>query len=88
MGFELWMDPEEWRSRVRQSQLTGLPADLTGLYRPNHKLPNPPAERCLRVRALTANWRMDGEVVTVGEAYRVSENEAHRLVLTGKGELA
>ena len=52
------------------------------------RLPNPPPERQLRVRALTSNWLMQCRPVTVGEVYAVSENEAHRLVHVGKAEFA
>jgi hypothetical protein len=46
--------------------------------------PTPPAEATVKVRALTANWCMRGEVVVVGHVYHVPATAARALIYLGK----
>lgn len=77
-----WYSATAWRAEQQADMAERI--EQAALQR----APKPPAERFLRVRATRSNWRMAGRTVDVGTVYSVSENEAHRLAFTGKGELA
>ena len=53
---------------------------------PGRSYPAPPQQPPVRVEALTANWCMAGEVVTVGNTYLVPGHEADRLEWVGKAK--
>jgi hypothetical protein len=74
-----WFNAASWRDEARAVEL----AHLEAAARPR-RLPTPPAEPRVRVVALTANWRMDGEPVEIGRAYLVPATEAGVLEFAGK----
>jgi hypothetical protein len=86
MGFELWTNPEVWRSRVRQSAITGRPVDVSGLGELPRNYPKPPPEPIVRVVALTSNWCVAGRRVEVGEVYSLPAQTAAALEWAGKAK--
>jgi hypothetical protein len=90
MGFELWMNPDEWRNRVRSSAASGRPVDVTDVtsaLRPI-RAPFPLEAPPVRVVALSDSFCVGGQRVAVGESYSVPAGTAAALEWTGKARRA
>ena len=89
MGFELWMNPAEWRERVRSARSMGRPVDVTDVTSPLRgiRAPFPLEAPHVKVEALTSNWCIAGQPVEPGETYAVSAGDAQRLIDLGKARV-
>ena len=86
MTLQAWIDPAEWRERVRSAAAAGLPVDVSGLA-PNRPIPPPRVLEApaARVEAV-GGFCIGGQPVVPGQVYTVSAGDAERLIALGKAK--